>query len=160
MSVYKHSYRAYSGRVTPLWTRVLVLARYGFAEAWSSRITIGLFTFSLLPLIVFMVGIYIANNPLARQLMKVNPQNFMVDGAYFLKVLEMQSWLALVLTSWIAPRLVTFDLAENALPILLSHPISRFDYVFGKFIALFTSLSVVTWICLLYTSPSPRDGLL
>jgi ABC-type transport system involved in multi-copper enzyme maturation permease subunit len=162
MSVYKHSYRAYSGRVTPLWTRVLVLARYGFAEAWSSRITIGLFTFSLLPLIVFMVGIYIANNPLARQLMKVNPQNFMVDGAYFLKVLEMQSWLALVLTSWIAPRLVTFDLADNALPILLSHPISRFDYVFGKFIALFTSLSVVTWIpCLMlfayqgYSSPQP-----
>ncbi len=162
MSVYKHSYRAYSGKVTPLWTRVLVLARYGFAEAWSSRITIGLFTFSLLPLIVFMVGIYIANNPLARQLMKVNPQNFMVDGAFFLKVLEMQSWLALVLTSWIAPRLVTFDLADNALPILLSHPISRFDYVFGKFIALFTSLSVVTWIpCLMlfayqgYSSPQP-----
>ena len=44
LSVYKHDYRAYTGRVTPLWTRVLVLARYGLAEAWSSKITIGLFT--------------------------------------------------------------------------------------------------------------------
>ncbi len=162
MSVYKHSYRAYSGKLTPLWTRVLVLARYGFAEAWSSRITIGLFTFSLLPVIVFMVGIYLANNPLARQLMRVNPQNFNVDAAFFLKILEMQSWLALVLTAWIAPRLITFDLADNALPILLSHPISRFDYVLGKFIALFASLSVVTWIpCMMlfayqgYSSPQP-----
>jgi len=162
MSVYKHSYRAYSGKLTPLWTRVLVLARYGFAEAWSSRITIGLFTFSLLPVIVFMVGIYLANNPLARQLMRVNPQNFNVDAAFFLKILEMQSWLALVLTAWVAPRLITFDLADNALPVLLSHPISRFDYVLGKFIALFASLSVVTWIpCMMlfayqgYSSPQP-----
>jgi hypothetical protein len=38
MSVYKHNYRAYTGRVTPLWTRVLVLARYGLAEVWSSKV--------------------------------------------------------------------------------------------------------------------------
>ena len=50
------------------------------------------------------------------------------------------------ITAWIAPRLVSFDLADNALPILLSHPISRFGYVLGKFIALFASLSVRHWI--------------
>jgi ABC-type transport system involved in multi-copper enzyme maturation permease subunit len=66
------------------------------------------------------------------------------------------------MASWIAPRLITFDLADNALPILLSHPISRVGYVLGKFIALFGSLSLVTWIpCLLlfvdqaYSFPQP-----
>ena len=147
MSVYKHEYRAYSGRVTPLWTRVVVLARYGFAEVWSSKITVGLFTLSMLPVIVFLIGIYLANNPVARLIiMRGNPQVLTIDAAYFLKVLETQSWLALVLSAWIAPRLVTFDLADNALPILLSHPISRVGYVLGKFIALFASLSLVTWI--------------
>jgi ABC-type transport system involved in multi-copper enzyme maturation permease subunit len=70
-----------------------------------------------------------------------------------------------VLTAWIAPRLVSFDLADNALPILLSHPISRFGYVLGQFIALFSSLSLVTWIPSLllfayqgYTSPRPWVG--
>ena len=163
MSVYKHEYRAYSGRVTPLWTRVVVLARYGFAEVWSSKITVGLFTLSMLPVIVFLIGIYLANNPVARLIiMRGNPQVLTIDAAYFLKVLEMQSWLALVLSAWIAPRLVTFDLADNALPILLSHPISRVGYVLGKFIALFASLSLVTWIpCLLlfayqgYSSSQP-----
>ena len=163
MSVYKHEYRAYSGRVTPLWTRVVVLARYGFAEVWSSKITVGLFTLSMLPVIVFLIGIYLANNPVARLIiMRGNPQVLAIDAAYFLKVLEMQSWLALVLSAWIAPRLVTFDLADNALPILLSHPISRVGYVLGKFIALFASLSLVTWIpCLLlfayqgYSSSQP-----
>jgi ABC-type transport system involved in multi-copper enzyme maturation permease subunit len=163
MSVYKHNYRAYAGRVTPVWTRILVLARYGFAEAWSSKITVGLFTLCLLPPVVFLVGIYLANNPIARALMGGRgPQALTINASFFLMVLEVQSWFALALTSWIAPRLITFDLADNALPILLSHPISRFGYVLGKFIALFASLSVVTSApCLLlfayqsYSSPLP-----
>jgi ABC-type transport system involved in multi-copper enzyme maturation permease subunit len=163
MSVYKHVYRAYAGKVTPVWTRVLVIARYGFAEAWSSKITIGLFTSCLLPPIVFLILIYLANNPIARALIGGRgPQELAIDARFFLVLLEVQSWFALPLASWIAPRLITYDLADNALPILLSHPVSRFGYVLGKFIALFVSLSFVTWLpCLLlfayqsYSSPLP-----
>jgi len=163
MSVYKHIYRAYDGKVTPVWTRVFVLARYGFEEAWSSKITIGLFTICFLPFVFFLIGIYLANNPLARALTGFRgPQVLTINAEYFLTLIEVQSWFALPLASWIAPRLISFDLSDNALPILLSHPISRFGYVLGKFIALFTSLSFVTWVpCLLlftyqsYSSPLP-----
>ena len=148
MSVYKHDYRADTGRVTPLWTRVVVLARYGLAEVWSSKITIGLFTLSLLPTIVFIILIYLANNPVARMLILHgnDARDLNINAMFFLVVLEIQCWAALVITAWIAPRLITFDLADNALPILLSHPISRFGYVLGKFAALFGSLSLVTWV--------------
>ncbi len=167
MSVYKHDYRAYTGRVTPLWSRVLVLARYGLAEIWSSKITIGLFTLSMLPSIVFLIMIYLANNPVARMLiMRGNGQRELpITAEFFLVILEIQCWAALVINAWIAPRLITFDLADNALPILLSHPISRFGYVVGKFMALFASLSLVTWVpCLLlftyqgYASPQGWTG--
>lgn len=161
MSIYKHSYRSYTGRLTPVWWRVLVLIRYGFSEMWSSKITVVLFTVSLLPSIFFLFGIYLANNPLARALVGAKNADFTsIDATYFLVMLQIHCWLALVLASWIAPRLITFDLADNALPVLLSHPISRFGYVAGKFIALFSSLSVITWVpCLLlfcyqaYASP-------
>lgn len=151
MSVYKHEYRAYTGTLTPLRSRIGVLTRYALAEAWSSKITIGLFTLSMLPFLFFLVVIYLANNPLARALIvRGNPQGFPIDAAFFLKVLAGQCWLALVLNSWIAPRLITFDLADNALPILLSHPISRIGYVMGKFTALFACLSLATWVpCLM-----------
>lgn len=163
MAVYKHNYRAYEGTVTPLWTRILVLVRYAFAEAWASKITICLLTLCLLPCIVSLVGIYLANNPIARALVGARNTNFLaIDAAFFLRFLQSQCWLALVLASWIAPRMVTFDLADNALPILLSHPITRFGYVLGKFLALFSMLSVVTWIPALllfayqgYSSPIP-----
>ena len=162
MSVYKHEYRAYTGALTPLWARVAVVVRYAFAEAWSSRITATLFTLSMAPVVVYLVGIYLANNALARALVMKGNSLLTINASYFVKVLETQSWLALVLTAWIAPRLISFDLADNALPILLSHPISRFGYVLGKFIALFACLSMVTWIpCLLlfvfegYSSEQP-----
>ena len=164
MSVYKHDYRAYTGRVTPLWSRVFVLARYGLNEIWSSKITIGLFTLSMLPSIVFLIVIYLSNNPLARMLItRGNVQRGVtINADFFLVMLEIQCWAALILTAWIAPRLITFDLADNALPILLSHPISRIGYLAGKFMALFGSLSLVTWVpCLLlftYQSYSSAPG--
>jgi ABC-type transport system involved in multi-copper enzyme maturation permease subunit len=144
-----------------------VIARYGLAEVWSSKITISLFILSLLPFVAFLFFIYLANYPMARALLAKggDPGVLEVGPAFFLKVLESQCWIALVLTAWIAPRLITFDLADNSLPILLSHPVSRFGYVFGKFLALFASLSTVTWIPGLflfvyqgYTSPTPWAG--
>lgn len=152
MSVYNHDYRAYTGRVTPLWSRVVVLARYALAEIWSSKVTIGLFTLSLLPSLVFVVLIYVSNNSLARMLMTNGraEQGLPIDARFFLIMLEIQCWAALAITAWIAPRLITFELSDNALPILLSRPISRFGYVAGKFAALLGSLSLVTWVpCLL-----------
>ena len=166
MSVFKHEYRAYTGPVTSLPSRIVVLARYALEEAWSSKITWALFIASMLPVVVYLVGIYLANNPLARELiLRGGSAHLAINASFFLTVLHSQCWLALVLTAWIAPRLVSFDLADSALPILLSHPISRFGYVLGKFIALFSSLSLVTWVPSLllfayqgYTSPLPWFG--
>jgi ABC-type transport system involved in multi-copper enzyme maturation permease subunit len=146
MSVYKHEYRAYSGSVTPAWARILVVARYGFAEVWSSKITVGLFILFLIPPLTALFGIYLANNPLARALLVKGSHDVQIGANFFLGVLQVQSWCALVLASWIAPRLITFDLADNALPILLSHPISRVGYILGKYMVLFGMLSIVTWV--------------
>ncbi|HUH63914.1 MAG TPA: hypothetical protein VLZ50_12995 [Terracidiphilus sp.] len=145
MSVYKHDYRAYSGRVTPIWARIGVLVRYGLAEALSSKITIGLFLAALIPFIVLLIQVYLANNPAARLLVSRNGLSWLeINSEYFLRALQLQCWFALPLMSWVAPRLITYDLADSALPILLSHPVSRFGYVLGKFIALFVSLASVT----------------
>lgn len=162
MSVFLHEYRPYSGRTTALWSRPLVLARYGLAEAWSSKITIGLLVLSLLPSLVEMVMIYVTDNPVARMLILRGNSPLEINEKFFLSVMETQCWAAVVLASWVAPRLISFDLGDNALPTLLSHPISRFGYLAGKFIALAASLSYITWIPVLvlfvyqsYASPQP-----
>ena len=146
MSVYKHTYSAYTGPLTEPKLRSLVLARYGLAEAWSSKITVGLLVLCLVPLVVFLVGIYLANNPVARMLIFSGMPAVAIDGRYFLRLVQIQQSLALVLCAWVAPRLISYDLADNALPILLSHPISRAGYVLGKVLALLVFLSAVTWV--------------
>jgi ABC-type transport system involved in multi-copper enzyme maturation permease subunit len=163
MSIYKHTYRPYTSKVTPSWARIIAIARYGLAEAWSAKFTTVLFVICLIPLIGFLFTIYLSNNPAARLLMgNAGSRVLVIDGSFFFRVLTTQSWMAMALASWIAPRLITLDLVDNALPILLSHPISRFGYVLGKYVALFATLSTVTWIpCLLlfayqgYVSPIP-----
>lgn len=163
MSVYKRDYRAYSGRLTAPWQRIAVLVRYGMTEVWSSKITIGLFIFSLLPFVIFLVQIYFANNPAARLLVfKGHVRLLDIDAQFFVRMLQGQCYLALAVAAWIAPRLISFDLSDNALPILLSHPVSRVGYLLGKFLALFVALSAVTWVpCLVifayqgYSSEQP-----
>lgn len=162
MSVFQHDYRPYEGPKTPLWKRPLVLARYGLSEAWGSKITVGLAVLALLPCIVDLVLMYLADNPLAKALVVGGSKVLEINEKFFFGMMETQCWFALVLAAWIAPRLVSFDLGDNALPILLSHPLSRFGYVLGKFLALVVSLSYVTWVPLLllfvyqcYASPVP-----
>ena len=150
MSVYKRTYSSYAGSLTTRWQRVGVLVRYGFAEVWSTKITAILFTICLVPALLFMFTIYLTNNPVARLLMGPNMRLFPIDSRFFLVSLKAQCWLALAFTAWISPRLISADLADNALPIILSHPISRFEYVLGKLAVLFACLSAVTWVPVLW----------
>jgi ABC-type transport system involved in multi-copper enzyme maturation permease subunit len=147
VSVYKRTYQPYTGQRLPSWSRILVLTRYGFSEVWSSKITVALLVFSTLPLLGELFTVELSNNPMIR--MAIGARHFRlltVDANYFRDILQGHSLLALVMTAWIAPRLISFDLADNALPLLLSRPISRWGYLTGKLLVLFGFLSVVTWV--------------
>ena len=38
MAVYKRTYAAYDGALTPAWSRFLILPRYSFARLWQSQV--------------------------------------------------------------------------------------------------------------------------
>lgn len=151
MSVYSREYRVYSGALTPPWRRIEVLARYGMTEIWSSRIATGLFTLAALPVLLALFAIYLGNNPALRMLiLRREGPVVSLDSAFFLRTLEIQCWIGLVIAAWVAPRLVSHDLRDNGLAILLSRPVSPLGYVLGKGIALSLSLALVTSLpCLL-----------
>ncbi|MFB3814196.1 MAG: hypothetical protein ACE14L_08795 [Terriglobales bacterium] len=147
MSVYKRSYTPYTGPRTPAWSRFLVLTRYGLADAWQSRITNVLFVGCLLPFVMALVMIYTMNSETVRLLLGMRgSQGPPIDNRFFLAVFQVQCWLALALAAWTGPRLISADLANNALPIILSRPLDRAQYVAGKLLVLFTLLSAVTWL--------------
>ena len=150
MAVYERAYRTYSGALTPIKTRFLVPAKYSFKNVFRSRIFLAFFVVCLLPILAWSVWIYLFHNVSALKILGTNAdalkQALPIDSVFFLRVLRVQSWFAFFLTMIIGPALVSPDLRNNALPLYLSRPFSRTDYVLGKLTVLVALLSLVTWI--------------
>ncbi|MGZ4789250.1 MAG: hypothetical protein ACXVZX_12090 [Terriglobales bacterium] len=149
MSVFKRNYRPFTGTPTTRADRFLVLMRYALKDVWSSRITNVLSLLCMAPMLVGMATIYIMNNTAVRMLIASNAGAapiIDINETYFFFMLQGQCWLALALIAWIGPRIIGLDLANNALPTILSHPISRVEYVLAKLALLASFLSAVTWV--------------
>jgi ABC-type transport system involved in multi-copper enzyme maturation permease subunit len=149
VSVFKRSYRRYSGPISSDRFRLGVLLRYGAADLWSSRITNVVFVLCMVPSLISMAIIYIMNNDVVRLLLSgpngAGPKIAM-DEKFFFGMMQGQCWPALILIAWIGPKLIAGDLANDALPIILSHPISRTEYVIAKLVVLVGFMSAVTWV--------------
>ena len=149
MAVYKRSYKPYTGVLTGLRERWLVITRFSLATAFSSRISIVLFVLCLIPPLVGALLIYVANNDLVKAALRIQggaTAAQFIGNRFFVIFLEIQAWLALFLTAWIGPATIAPDLSNNALPLFLSRPLSRAEYIAGKVLVLVGTLSAVTWV--------------
>ena len=163
MAVYKRRYNRYAGSLTPEWSRFFVLTRYAFADLFKARFFIVLLVLSLVPILFFAGYIFIANNKTVQLLMQVRSADlFSVEAQYFIVIMMVQTQAAFLLNCWVGPVLIAGDLTNGALPLFLSRPFSRGDYVLGKLAVLGLLLSAVTWVpCLLLFSLQSglaRDG--
>lgn len=151
MAVHRRSYRAYSGPLTTQRWRWWTITRYSLGGAFGSRVSTVLFVICLVPALLALVTIYVANSETARTLLELRGANpiLAIDSRFFFRLLIAQGWLALFLTAWIGPLMVSPDLTNNALPLFLSRPISRAEYVGAKIAVLAIILSAVTWLPLL-----------
>ncbi len=154
MAVYKRRYNSYTGSLTSEWSRFFVLTRYAFADLFKSRFFVLLLIFSIIPCLLFAGYIFIANNKTVQLLMQLRSADlFTVESQYFMIILTVQTQAAFLLNCWVGPVLISGDLTNGALPLFLSRPFSRADYVLGKLAVLGLLLSAVTWIpCLLLFS--------
>jgi len=147
MAVYKRRYNPYTGSLTPEWSRFFVLTRYAFADLFKARFFIVLLVLSLVPILFFAGYIFIANNKTVQLLMQVRSADlFSVEAQYFVVIMMVQTQAAFLLNCWVGPVLIAGDLTNGALPLFLSRPFSRADYVLGKFTVLGLLLSGVTWV--------------
>jgi ABC-2 type transport system permease protein len=147
MAVYKRRYNPYTGSLTPDWSRFYVLTRYAFVDLFKSRVFVLLLILALLPTLGFAGYIFIANNNSFQMIMQLRDAGaFKVESYFFVILLIVQTQLAFLLDCWAGPVLVAGDLTNGALPLFLSRPFSRSEYVAGKLAVLAILLSAVTWI--------------
>jgi ABC-2 type transport system permease protein len=148
MSVYRRAYQPYTGVLTSEPSRLLVVLRYALAELLGSRMLMAFLFVSCIPVLAAAAIIYLAHNPAARALIGLAKlDNFLrIDAEFFRQALSTQCFFGFVLSAWVGPGLIAGDLANGALPLYLSRPISRFAYVVGKALVLVVLLSSMTWV--------------
>jgi ABC-2 type transport system permease protein len=151
--VYDHRYRGFTGDRRTGHFRIWTVARFALADLWKSRLALLLFIVALVPPLVFAALIYAASNLelLTAAGFVIDREGgdaswIVIDQKPFFWFLVWQSSFAFFLAAFIGPTLVAPDLAHNALPLYLSRPVSRAEYILGKLLVLLLPLSAVTWI--------------
>lgn len=149
MAVYKRTYRGYSGPVTnPMW-RFSVLQRYAFKAVFRSRFMLIGFVACFIAPLLCMCLLYLNQNATVLALVGQKAGFLKVDARWFLNLLTFQGVLAGLLTAFVGPTLVAPDLANGALPMYLSRPFSRAEYILGKGMVLGTLIASITLVPLL-----------
>src|ERR1700682_3271235 len=149
MAVYKRTYKAYRGAMTPGWSRFTVLSRYGFATLFNSRLFTAFTVLCFVPFLVELGIMYGLHSATVQQILnkQFNAEaGNVVNNYWFLTFLSIQTFMSFLLTAWAAPGMVSKDFANHAVQLYLSRPLSRAEYLLGKVSVLGVLLSFTTWI--------------
>lgn len=161
MAVYEQTYKQYLGKLTPEWSRFLIIPRHAFRDVFKSKLFTAFFIACFIPLLVEAILIYLHHNVNALAILKVNVRELLpIDTFFFQTFVNLQASFAFFLTLLLGPPLVARDLRNNALPLYLCRPFSRTEYVLGKMSVLLILLSAMTWIpqLLLFAFQSYLEG--
>ncbi|HMF91546.1 MAG TPA: ABC transporter permease subunit [Candidatus Angelobacter sp.] len=147
MAVYKRTYKAYRGPLTPAWSRFMVLSRYGFSTLFESRPFTAYVVLCMLPFLVGLVFIYVVHSTAIQSLLNVRfGRTPLINNFWFLAFLSFEAWMGFLLTAWAAPGMISKDFANQSVQLYLSRPLSRAEYLLGKVSVMAGLLSCTTWI--------------
>ena len=146
MPVYENKYQTWEGSPKSPWNRLLVFPRYSYMQLKGQRFVYMLFALGWFPFLLFLVYIYLRVNVKLVESLRI-PVNQLppVNAQFFFVFLVVQLPFLLFFTLIIGPALISRDIRHKALPMILSKPIGRWEYLLGKYMVLFILLSVFTW---------------
>ena len=148
MAVYDRRYRGYDGPLTPASARWRVLPRFAWAQVFKGRLFAGFFMLCFGWPVGATFWIYLHHNLAALANIGMDGIRLApVDASFFAAFMGFQCFICGgLLTLFIGPGLVSPDLANGALPLFLSRPLSRTAYAIGKLATLAILLSLITWV--------------
>ena len=147
MAVYKRGYRRYTGPLTGRWARFLVLPRYAWRRLYQQRLVLLLTILAFVWPILCAGFIYLTNHvELLQGLDREFLEFIQVNGQFFSIFMYVQAGFSGLLAALAGPGLIAPDLANNALPLYFSRPLTRWSYALARLTVLVGMLSIVTWV--------------
>lgn len=139
MPIHDQGYRPYVGHRLPGGRSWWVIARAGILERLKERKFLGLLLVAWFPFVVRAVQMYASAN--FAQMSFIAP-----SAATFREFLDQQGIFVFFITIFVGSGLIANDHRANALQIYLSKPLTRAEYIAGKFVTLVVFLVGVTWV--------------
>jgi ABC-2 type transport system permease protein len=147
MAVYERTYKQFAGKLTPEWSRFLIIPRHAYHHIFKSKLFTAFFAICFIPLLVEAIFIYLHHNVSALAIMKINVRELLpIDASFFQTFVNIQAGFAFFVALLVGPPQVSRDLRNNALPLYLCRPFSRAEYVLGKMSVMLILLSAMTWV--------------
>jgi ABC-2 type transport system permease protein len=147
MAVYRRGYQRYQGPTCGRWARFMVLPHFAWRRLYQRRLVLLLTVVAMIWPLLCGIFIYLSNNvDLLKNAGKQFTDFIQVNGKFFLVFMQVQAVFAVFLAALAGPGLISPDLANNALPLYFSRPLTRVEYACARLITLFGMLSTVTWI--------------
>jgi len=140
MPIHDQSYRRYTGDRAPQGRAWAVIAISGIKQMLAKKKFLALLVLSWLPFVVRAVQMYVsANFAQTADFLAPSPSTFR-------SFLDFQEVFVFFITIFTGAGLIANDMRANALQIYLAKPMSRFEYIAGKFAVLAFFLLLVTWL--------------
>ena len=147
MAVHKHGYRRYDGPLTRRSTRLMVLPRFAWERLMCDRRIVVIFFLALFWPVACLMFVYLSNHS---ELLLGFPDSVLeflrIDGQFFVTFMNTQATFATFLAAFAGPSLIAPDLANGALSLYFSRPLSLSEYILARMIVLLGVLSLVTWV--------------
>ncbi|MEQ8953986.1 MAG: hypothetical protein RL120_07595, partial [Gammaproteobacteria bacterium] len=147
MAIFAKAYKGYGGPVTAPVHRLLVIFRYALADVFRSRLFVGFYAICFLLPVALLCGLFVYHNLDLLLAFEVDLDDISyIDGSVFAILMQSpQLFLIFVMVMTIGPTMISPDMRNNAMPLFLSRPISRSNYILGKLLVLLFLGSLISW---------------
>ena len=134
------------GRLPPL----LVIARYALAGLFASRLFIAFLVACCVPGLALLVLVFVRHNTAGTktlEFVEATLSQLLPLNTWLIEAARAPSLVVSFLVVLVAgPALVAPDVHRNAMPLYLSRPLGKADYVFGKLLPLLMLSMAVAWL--------------
>lgn len=125
----------------------MVLPRYAWRRLYRERLVLVLTMIAFVWPLLCAGFIYLTNHAELLQGLGPNFREFIqVNGRFFSIFMYVQAVFAIFLAALAGPGLIAPDLANNALPLYFSRPLTRWSYAVARLTVLVGMLSIITWV--------------
>lgn len=147
MPIFEIRYRTWEGDINPALLRFLSIPKFTLLSNWNKFLTMAMFATGA-QLFAYGSFLMIVTNPLVQEFLNISADR-LPDLGYreiFRNFYNVQFFIVLLVCLVMAPNMISSERAHKAMALMYSRPLTRWQYICGKFLAIALPVSAITWV--------------